>query len=88
METHWAGARSVEAEVEVVRLEGPGGARQGQLTGPVDRTVDTWHSRLGIHHRPNKGPGPRNTVHIARHSLLGFRHPVHLELLLYLEGTE
>lgn len=79
----------MEAEVEVVRLEGPGEVGQGYLTEPVvDRIVDTWHNRLGIHHKPNKDPDPRNIAHIERHSLLGFRRPAHLELRLYLGGTE
>ncbi len=79
----------MEAEVGVVRLEGQVEARQGQLTEPaVDRIVDTWHSRLGIHHKPNTDPGPRNTAHIERRSLLSFRHPVRLGLRLYLGATE
>lgn len=79
----------MEAEVEVVRLEGQVEARQGQLTEPVvDRIVDTWHSRLGIHHKPNTDPGPRNTAHIERRSLLSFRRPVRLGLRLYLGATE
>lgn len=78
----------MEAEVEVVRLEGQVEARQGQLTEPVvDRIVDTWHNRLGIHHKPNTDPG-RNTAHIERRSLLNFRHPVRLGHRLYLGATE
>lgn len=79
----------MEAEVEVVRLEGQVEARQGLLTEPVvDRIVDTWHNRLGIPHKPNTDPGPRNTAHIELHSLLSFRHPVRLGLPLYLGATE
>lgn len=79
----------MEAEVEVVRLEGQVEARQGLLTEPVvDRIVDTWHSRLGIHRRPNTDPVPRSTAHIERRNLLSFRHPVHLGPPLYLGATE